>query len=147
MRTTTFLSTVAALALKAMVVQLVVAGIFANTVAAQTAAPQTNLEGQFSGYIYEECNQRAAIGLEVNAVDSTSYRATLYSGGLPEERSTPVPENDTTELDGTYDDHTLRLTGDTPLTLQFIHGRYTVLDEENNYVGHLERVLSVQPDL
>jgi len=81
------------------------------------------------------------VGLEVTALGADKYKAVLYYGGLPRQRSSPVPDQDKVELDATYRDFTLVLTGKRSLRLQYIHGRFTALHDNNNYMGHLARVV------
>lgn len=104
-------------------------------------------EGEYSGQLLVEGGEeKVTVGLEVKAAGDDAYRAILYYGGLPDDRSGPVAVDDTVELTGTYEDFTLRLVGEAPLHLQYIHGRFTALDGANNYRGHLDRVVRVQPN-
>lgn len=100
--------------------------------------------GDFSGYIFmEDGTEKKNVGLIVTDLGDNEYQAVLYFGGLPGEQGDSAAEARTVELSGTYSDYTLRLTGDFPLEFQFIHGRFTALDDMNSYMGHLERVIRV----
>lgn len=100
--------------------------------------------GDFSGYIFmEDGTDKKNVGLTVTDLGDNEYQAVLYFGGLPWEQEDSAAEARTVELSGTYSDYTLRLTGDFPLEFQFIHGRFTALDDKDSYMGHLERVIRV----
>lgn len=114
---------------------------------AQQEQARPNFEGEYSGQLLVEGEEESVdVGLEVRATGGSEYRAVLYYGGLPGERSEPASDEDTVELEGTYEDFTLRLEDDIPLRFQYIHGRFTALDEDNSYRGHLDRVVRVRPD-
>ena len=108
----------------------------------QLLARQTTelgFEGEFTGQLdlNGEESDRVEAELRVTSLSDNSYRATLYIGG---------GDDNAIQLEGVYEDYTLRLTGDSPYKLQFIHGRYTALDDENNYKGHFNRQVAVSPD-
>lgn len=105
-----------------------------------------DFEGEYKGQLLAEEGEAVDVGLAVTAAGDNEYRAVLYYGGLPRDRSGPTADGDTVELEGTYEDFTLRLVGEVPFRLQYIHGRFTALDEENSYRGHLDRVVRVHPD-
>ncbi len=99
-------------------------------------------EGEFEGFLLvNEEEEIIDVGLSVTVHENNTYHATLYYGGLPENTDSES-YNNKIELQGMYRDFTLRFTGNS-YRIQFIHGRYTALDENNNYRGHLERVVSV----
>jgi hypothetical protein len=129
--------------------------VMAQTVAADLPAGSADdpeitdliLTGNFSGYItMENGNEKQRVGLIVTDQGDGLYHAVLHFGGLPWEQEEADSEDRTVELQGTYSDHTLRLTGDFPWNFQFILNRYTALDENNNYMGHLERVIRIEPN-
>lgn len=117
-----------------------------HTATAQVPSENT-FEGEYSGQIFiEDGNEAIEAGLKVTALGNNEYEGILYYGGLPEERNDPVGDDDIIELKGTYHDFVLRLSGEEiPLHFQFILGRFTALDEQNNYMGHLEKVIRVSP--
>lgn len=99
------------------------------------------IEGRYSGQLlFHDGSDPERVGLVVTAEGHEQYTATLYHGGLPEERAGPLPDLGTVALSGRCRDFTLVLTGAIPLRLQYIHGRFTALDEANDYRGHLTRV-------
>jgi hypothetical protein len=112
---------------------------------AMAEQPDLNLTGNFSGYVTMEDGEQRKIGLIVTDQGDDVYQAVLHFGGLPWEQEDDE-EGRTIELQGTYTDYTLRLSGEFPWDLQFILNRYTALDEENNYMGHLERVIRIEPN-
>lgn len=107
---------------------------------------EARLVGQFSGQLMlEDGNRRVDAELEVMPAGGNDYRATLNHDGLAANPSSTEGAEEGIELEGTFEDYTLILEGDFPLKLQFIHGRFTALDEENNYRGHLDSVVQVRP--
>jgi len=113
-----------------------------------TAQSDLNLTGNFSGYVTMNDGELKKIGLIVTDQGQNVYQAVLHYGGLPWEQE-DGEEGRTVELQGKYSDYTLRLTshtGDFAWDLQFILNRYTALDNENNYMGHLERVIRIEPN-
>jgi len=116
-----------------------------SAIAQQT--PGVSFEGEYSGKIFLEDGEKAIEAkLRVTNLGDNEYEGKLYYGNLPEELNDPDdPENyDRIELRGTYQDFILRLEGEgIPLRFQFILGRFTALDEQNNYMGHLDRVIRV----
>jgi hypothetical protein len=100
------------------------------------------IEGRYSGQLPGDDGQEAEkIGLVVTAQGQEKYAATFYYGGLPEERARPPTPRDTVALTGHCRDFTLVLTGAIPVRLQYIHGRFTALDDADDYRGHLTQVI------
>lgn len=121
------------------------AAVEANTMPPQ---PEVGMAGDFSGHIYlDEGNEKVKVGLSVTEVGEDEYEAVLYFGGLSWEQDADTGRQKTVKLFGTYTDYTLRLTGDFPLVFQFIHGRYTALDDKDSYRGHLEKVIRVKANI
>jgi hypothetical protein len=120
------------------------AAILQEQPAQQQEAPMCDarvIEGRYSGRVLFDDGQDAErVGLVVTAEGQEKYAATLYHGGLPDERAGPLPDLGTVALTGSCRDFTLVLTGEIPLRLQYIHSRFTALDEANDYRGHLVRV-------
>lgn len=102
------------------------------------------MTGNYSGSVYlENGTKKVDVGLTVTALKDNEYAAVLYFGGLPEKQNASSNEQRTVELHGSYTDFTLRLKGDFPLIFQFIHNRFTALDAENSYKGHLKKIIRV----
>lgn len=123
------------------------AGYVQEEVVTTQEETRPEFEGAYRGQLVTEGQEGelVEVRLEVRAVDGNEYRATLYYGGLPEERSGSIAGGDTVEFEGTYEDFTLRLKSEAvPFSLQYIHGRFTALDTENSYQGHLDRVVHVR---
>jgi hypothetical protein len=98
--------------------------------------------GMFAGQLLgQDGAARVDVGLEVKAGARNTYTATLYYGGLLGKAPRSAAAKDRLALAGSYRDFTLVLTGKTPLRFQYIHGRYTALDDRNQYRGHLARVI------
>lgn len=129
-----------------------VIAVVVNIAAAQSSATsgesqqhsRPDFEGEYRGQLLVKGEAKMKAGLKVTAVGDNEYRATLYYGGLPRKQSGSIDRK--IELEGTYEDFTLRLEGNIPFKLQYIHGRFTALDEECSYTGHLEPVIRVRPD-
>lgn len=77
--------------------------------------------------------------LQVTALGGSVYRGTLRIDNERRVASMSKSSDKAIELEGSLRDFTLVLQGD-GIRLQFIHGRFTALDEGNNYAGHLSRV-------
>jgi len=109
---------------------------------------EMGFEGMFSGHLYMDGDEsdRVEADLLITQTSGDTYSATIYIGGLPEQGAAAADDEDTIELEGEYKDYTLRLTGEFPYELQFIHGRFTALDDENNYQGHFNRQVEVASD-
>lgn len=104
----------------------------------------SEMTGDYNGYIFlGEEHEKIEVGLTVNERKDNEYEAVLYFGGLPDLPKEASTTQKTIELQGRYIDYTLRLRGNFPFTFQFIHHRYTALDDKNNYMGHLEKVIRV----
>jgi len=101
-------------------------------------------QGEYTGHLYLE-GEKVNIGLQVSAIGDNQFRALLYYEGLPGERSIPVAKGDKFELLGTYQEGSLELEGDLPFRFKFSHECVNVIDEENNFSGHLDKVLRVSP--
>ena len=99
--------------------------------------------GMFAGQLLGQDGAAPVdVGLAVKAGPRDRYTATLYYGGLPGKAPrAAAAKAKTLALTGTYRDFTLVLTGKTPLRFQYIHGRYTALDDHKQYRGHLARVI------
>ncbi len=113
-------------------------GLTGNTLQADL-----NLTGNFSGYVTMEDGEQQKVGLIVTDQGDNIFQAVLHYGGLPWEQE-EGEEGRSVELQGTYSDYTLRLSGEFPWDFQFILNRYTALDENNNYMGHLERIIRIE---
>lgn len=116
-----------------------------SAIAQQT--PGVSFEGEYSGKIFlEEDTEAIDANLRVTDLGDNEYEGILYYGNLTDELNDPdgFGNYDEIELRGTYKDFILRLEGEGfPLRFQFILGRFTALDEQNNYMGHLDRVIRV----
>ncbi|GEM_PF-2535118 len=116
-----------------------------SAIAQQT--PGISFEGEYSGKIFLEDGAEAIEAkLSVTDLGDNEYEGILYYGNLTDELIDPDDSGnyDRIELRGTYQDFILRLEGEgIPLRFQFILGRFTALDEQNNYMGHLDRVIRV----
>lgn len=108
--------------------------------------PSLEIEGEYSGKLFTgDTSEIKDAGLVVTR-DGNKFHAKLYFGRLPMNNSSSASDQDIIELEGEYEDYSLILTGDFPLKIQFIHNRFTALDEENSYMGHLDRVVRVSPN-
>jgi len=116
----------------------------AEGLAENTGQSDLSLAGNFSGYVTMQDGEQQKVGLIVTDQGDHVYHAVLHYGGLPWEQE-EGEEGRTVELQGTYSDYTLRLTGDFDWDFQYILNRYTALDNENRYMGHLERVIRIEP--
>ncbi|MEX2639139.1 MAG: hypothetical protein WD266_00535 [Balneolales bacterium] len=105
---------------------------------------RNGFEGEYVGKVLlDKTSEEVDVGVRVTNTGGNTYQATLYYGGLPD-NGAGSDEQDRIELEGTHHDYTLKLTGDIPLTFQFIHNRITALDSTNSYRGHLDRVVPLQ---
>jgi hypothetical protein len=102
-------------------------------------AEANRFEGRYAGQVWLG-HAREAVELQVSAEGQGAYRARL-SFVQPRSATGGTGGGATTvELAGILDDYTLVLEGALPVRLQFIHGRFTALDDDNNYAGHVGRV-------
>ncbi len=110
--------------------------------------PGFSMQSEYSGSLSLRNGKKASdMSLQVAIYGNNRFRAVLYYGGLPGDGPDPVSENDIIELEGSYEDHTLRVDGDFPLHFQFNHNLITALDKQNNYMGHFKRVHRKSPTL
>ncbi|MEX2573134.1 MAG: DUF1080 domain-containing protein [Balneolaceae bacterium] len=107
--------------------------------------PGFSFQGEYSGMTrLEYGGERVEAGLQIAVYGENRFRALLHPGGLPGEHIGPegtgVLER-AIELEGSYEDYTLHLDAvDYPISVRKIHDHFTVLDEDFNYLGHLNPI-------
>ncbi|MEX0771667.1 MAG: hypothetical protein WEB89_01835 [Balneolales bacterium] len=122
-------------------IHIVATDFITNSAQAQDRS-ELKMEGEYTGtMLLEDSSEIVDVELEVVNTGGNKYQAILSYGELPQNESNSASDRSSIKMEGTYQDYTLRLAGDFPLELQFIHNRFTALDSNNNYMGHFERVV------
>jgi hypothetical protein len=107
-------------------------------------AEANRFEGRYAGHVWLG-HAREAVELQVSAEDKGAYGARLSFLQPRSGSERAIGDPATVDLAGVLNDYTLILKGDLPVRLQYIHGRFTALDDDNNYAGHLTRVVIEPP--
>ncbi len=111
--------------------------------------PGFAFQGEFSGRLaLEPGEDKTDVGLQIAVYRDLPFRATLLIGGLPGEKPEPLTQEDAFELQNSFENHVLRFFSDElPFYLQYVHGRFLIMDDKKNSLGYLERVCRKSPTL
>ncbi|MGM0507085.1 MAG: 3-keto-disaccharide hydrolase [Bacteroidota bacterium] len=103
--------------------------------------PGTDLQGEFEGRaLLPGSADSMDVGLQLALYGPERVRGSFYKGGLPGAEDHELDPPERLDVEGVRIAERLELAPEEGYSLLYLESHVTVLDEEKNYLGHLDRV-------